>query len=335
MITALVSSQFVAGFGDAFKAAGERAGKEVSFITPPEKPGTRLSQSECDRIDCTFLDRDIRFEEQLFAAYSDALVASKSCKWIHLTSSGVTPSPFISALDSRGAIITSSTGSNAEPVAQTGFTGLLMLARGFPGYIQGQLRHEWRPMRGAALPDDLRGQTVLLIGVGAIGKVFAGYARAFGLKVIGVRRSPATPDDTVDELHPPSKLAELLPRAHWIVVACPLTKETRNLIDAKALKLARKGARLINIARGEVVDEAALIAAIRSGHLAGAALDAHRQEPLPADSPLWDLPNVIVSPHNASASNGNERRSSEMFIANFNHWVRDEPMFNVQRLSLP
>jgi len=95
----------------------------------------------------------------------------------------------------------------------------------------------------------------------------------------------------------------------------------------------KKGARLINIGRGEIVDEAALIEAIRSGRLGGAALDAHRQEPLPADSPLWDLPNVIISPHNASASTGNEQRCAEMFIANFGHWQRGEPMFNVQDVS--
>ncbi len=91
----------------------------------------------------------------------------------------------------------------------------------------------------------------------------------------------------------------------------------------------KKGAKLINIARGEVVVEAALIDAVRSGHLGGAALDAHIQEPLPADSPLWDLPNVIISPHNASASTGNEQRCAEMFIANFGHMARGEPMFNV------
>jgi phosphoglycerate dehydrogenase-like enzyme len=287
---------------------------------------------DCERIDCTFVDRDIRFNEHLDGAYTDAVVGAKNAKWLHLTSSGITLTPYITAMNQRGAIITSSTGSNAEPVAQTGFTGLLMLARGFPAYIQGQHKHEWRPLRGPALPDDLRGQTLLLIGVGAIGKTFAGYARAFGLKVIGVRRSPVTPQDPVDELHHPSKLPELLPRADWIVITCPLTKETRNLISADAFKLMRKGVRLINIARGEIVDEKALIAAIRSGHVGGAALDAHQQEPLPKDSPLWDLPNVIVSPHNASASTGNEKRSAEMFIANFGHWLRGEPMFNVQRL---
>jgi phosphoglycerate dehydrogenase-like enzyme len=333
MTAALVSKQFVAAFGDEIRSVAQAAGKALDLMTLPEPAGARLSQADCDRIDCTFADRDIRFNEPLYAAYNAALVASSSCKWIHLTSSGLSPAPNISAVDRNGGIITSSTGSNAEPVAQTGFTGLLMLARGFPGYIQGQHKHEWRPMRGADLPDDLRGQTALLIGVGAVGRTFARYARAFGLEVIGVRRSPITPDDPVDELHPPAKLHELLPRADWIVIACPLTPQTRNMLDAEAFTHMKKGARLINIGRGEVVDESALIEALKSGALAGAALDAHIQEPLPPDSPFWDLPNVIVSPHNASASTGNEKRAAAMFIANFGHWIRGEPLCNVQKLT--
>jgi phosphoglycerate dehydrogenase-like enzyme len=333
MITALVSRQFVERFGGQLTAVAEAAGKTVSFITLPETPGARLSAAECERIDCMFPDRDIRFTEQLDAAYRDAVLAARNLKWIHHTSSGIGQQFHAAELDAKGVILTSSTGSNAEPVAQTGFTGLLMLARGFATYMRGQQKHEWRPLRGAALPDDLRGQTVLLIGVGAVGKTFAGYAHAFGLKVIGVRRSPRTPEDKVDELYPPQRLPELLPRADWIVIACPLTSETRNLIDAAAFERVRRGARLINIGRGEVVDEDAMVAALRDGRLGGAALDAHRQEPLPPDSPLWDLPNVIISPHNASASSGNEKRCAEMFIANFGHWVRGEPMFNVQHVT--
>jgi phosphoglycerate dehydrogenase-like enzyme len=331
MTTALVSKAFAAQFGDAFKAIGERAGKSVSFITLPEEKGARLSQGDCDRIDCAFLDRDIRFNEQLHDAYCEALLRMSNLKWVHYTSSGIGQQLYVAELGAKGVVTTSSTGSNAEPVAQTGFTGLLMLARGFPGFIQGQHKHEWRPLRGAALPDDLRGQTLLLIGVGAVGKTFAGYARAFGLKIIGVRRSPITPGDPVDEMHPPSKLPQLLPRADWIVLACPLNNDTRELINADAFKRMKKGARLINIGRGEVIEEGALIEAIRSGQLGGAALDAHIQEPLPKDSPLWDLPNVIITPHNASASTGNEKRCADMFVENFGHWVRGEPMFNVQR----
>jgi len=332
MTTALVSKEFVAQFGNAFKAIGERAGKSVSFLTLPMEKGARLAQADCDRIDCLFLDRDMRFNEQLHDAYSDALLRMNNLKWAHYTSSGIGQQLHVSELNAKGVITTSSTGSNAEPVAQTGFTGLMMLARRFPHYIQGQHKREWQPLRGAALPDDLRGQTLLLIGVGAVGKTFAGYALAFGLRIIGVRRSPMAPGDPVDEMHPPSKLPEILPRADWIVIACPLTEETHNLINAAAFKRMKKGARIINIGRGEVIEEAALIEAIRSGHLGGAALDAHIQEPLPKDSPLWDLPNVIITPHNASASTGNEKRSADMFVANFGHWARGEAMFNVQRI---
>jgi phosphoglycerate dehydrogenase-like enzyme len=333
MPTALVSEQFVARFGESLRSTVADAGKDVGFVTLPGENGARLPQADCDRIDCAFLDRDINFEEHLAAAFRHAVAASRSIRWLHVTSSGVNPGPHVTALVEKGATITTSTGSNAEPVAQTGITGLLMLARGFASHVRSQQRHEWRPLRGAALPDDLRGQTLVLIGVGAVGSTFARYARTFGLKVIGVRRSPMQPGDPVDEMHPPAKLAELLPRADWLVISCPLTIETRKLIDGAAIARMKKGARIINIGRGEVIDEAAVLQALQNGRLGGAYIDPFTVEPLPADSPFWDLPNVIITPHNASASTGNERRCAEMFIANFGHWVRGEPMFNIQRLS--
>jgi D-2-hydroxyacid dehydrogenase (NADP+) len=333
MPLAFVSKSFITTFGDALTKAVEGSGKSVEFITASEKPGSRFSVAERDRIDCAFLDREMRFSEQMMAAFSDAMIASNSIKWLHLASSGLYPSEWLDALDRKGALVTSSTGANAEPVAQTGFTGLLMLARRFPHYIEAQRRHEWTPLRGAGLPPDLRGQTLVLIGVGAVGSVFAGYAKAFGLHVIGVRRTPKQPGDPVDEMHPPSRLPELLPRANFVVISCPLTQETRNLLNAEAFGRMRKGACLINIARGEIVDTEALIDNLRSGHLGGAHIDAHAEEPLPADSPLWDMPKVIVTPHNAAASAGLEKRSAEMFIANFGHWVRGEPMFNIQQVS--
>ena len=329
MTTALVSKQFVAVFGDALKADAAKSGATVDFMTLPEEKGARLAKADYDRIDCAFLDRDMRFEDQLMDAFNEALVASKTCNWLHVASSGMNPSAYADAVLARGGTITTSTGSNAEPVAQTGFTGLMMMARGFTTYIPGQQKKEWQPLRGAALPNDLRGQTLVLIGVGAVGKNIAGYAKAFGLKVIGVRRTPMQPGDPVDEMVHPSKLKEVLPRADWIIIACPLTSETRNLLDAEAFKLIKKGAGLVNIGRGEVMDEEAFVDAIKSGRMRGAHLDAHQQEPLPKDSPMWDLPNVIVTPHNASASNGNEARSARMFIDNFGRRAGGEPMFNI------
>ena len=279
MTTALVSKPFVAAFGDALKAEAAKSGTSVEFMTLPEEKGARLAKTDYDRIDCAFLDRDMRFEEQLMDAFNDALVRSKSCNWLHVSSSGMNPTPFAEAVLARGGTITTSTGSNAEPVAQTGFTGLLLLARGFTTYIPGQQKKEWKPLRGSQLPDDLRGQTLVLIGVGAVGTKLAGYAKAFGLKVIGVRRTPMQPGDPVDEVVHPSKLKQVLPRADWLVIACPLTSETRNLVDAEAFKLIKHGAGLVNIGRGEVMDEEAFVEAIRSGRLRGAHLDAHQQEP--------------------------------------------------------
>ena len=247
MITALVSKEFIAQFGAAFKAIGDTAGKPVTFMTLPAEKGARLSAEERARVNFIFLDRDMRFDEQLYGAYTDALLNLPNLKWVHYTSSGIGQQLHVSELNAKGVITTSSTGSNAEPVAQTGITGLLMLARGFGSHIHNQAKHEWKPIRGAALPNDLRGQTMLLIGVGAIGKKVAVYAQAFGLKVIGVRRTPKQADDTVDELHPPAKLPELYPRADWIMLCCPLTKETENLLNADAFKRMKKGAKLINV----------------------------------------------------------------------------------------
>lgn len=332
MTITLVSKQFIAAFGDKLQAVATGAGKPVQFMTLPEARGACLSAAECDRIDCVFLDRDMRFDDQLGAAYEDALPRMRHLKWVHYTSSGIGQQFYVAELNAKGVITTSSTGSNAEPVAQTGITGLLMLARGFGRHIHHQAKREWKPIRGAALPQDLRGQTLLLIGVGAIGKKVAAYAQAFGLHVIGVRRSPRVADDTANELHPPSKLPELYPRADWIMLCCPLTKDTENLVNADAFRRMKKGVFLVNIARGEVVDQAALLAALQSGHVAGATLDAHAPEPLPPDSPLWGMSNVIISPHNASASQGNEPRCAEMFVDNFGHWARGEPMFNVQKI---
>ena len=330
MTGVLASQPFIDGFGDELARAAAAENRSIEFITPPAAAGARLSAAQCARVECAYLDRDLRFVEQLHTAFWDAARAAVDLRWIHFVSSALNPHPYLSGLTARGVRFTTSTGSNAEPVAQTGFTGLLSLARRFPAYLEAQRKREWRPLRGAALPPDLAGQTVVLVGVGAVGTVFAGYCKAFGMKVIGVRRSPRG-GEPVDEMHPPARLGELLPRADWLVLCCPLTAETRALIDARMLAQLPRGARLVNISRGEVIDQPALIAALTDGRLAGAHLDVFAQEPLAADSPLWALPNVIVTPHNASASTGNAGRAARIFIANFARWARGEPLANEAR----
>jgi phosphoglycerate dehydrogenase-like enzyme len=167
-----------------------------------------------------------------------------------------------------------------------------------------------------------------VLGLGHIGKEIGRLARVLGLKVIGIRRSPREPDDPVDELYTPENLHKVLPRADWLVVACPLTPETKGLVDCGVLAALPVGARLINIARGEIVDESALIQALTSQRLAGAYLDVFQKEPLPAESPLWDLPNVYVTPHNASAAAGNDDRVYSIFLENLSRWRRTQPLLN-------
>lgn len=169
---------------------------------------------------------------------------------------------------------------------------------------------------------------MVVLGLGHIGREFARLARMLGLRVIGVRRSPRTAEDPVDALYPPARLADLLPEADWLVLACPLTRETRGLVDAALLARLPQHARLINVARGEIVDQAALIDALREGRLAGAYLDVFEEEPLAPDSPLWDLPNVLVTPHNSPAASGNDRRVFEIFLTNLGRWQRGEPLVN-------
>jgi len=323
----LLSKGFVAGFGDRLAAAAQEAKLETGVVHLPDDPKARLPAADCERIEVAYLTRDIRFSEH-YHSFGDAVVAARNLKWVHFVSTGIDQHPFLPALIERGVRLTTSAGTNGEPVGQTAICGLLMLARGFPRWIDAQRRRAWEPVRGAAVPKDLRGQTVAIVGLGTIGATVARFCRALGMHVIGVRRSPMQPGDPVDEMHPLAALPELLPRCDWLVLACPLTDDTRRIVNAGTLALLPKGAHIINVARGGVADQQALIDALKSGHLGGAYLDVFEKEPLPPDSPLWDLPHVIVTPHNASASAGNEQRAAEVFLANLARWARGEPLLN-------
>jgi phosphoglycerate dehydrogenase-like enzyme len=326
----LLSKRFVARFGERFAAAARAAGIRPALLHLPEEAGAPLAAHECARIEIAYLTRDWRFSPGHYRSFGAALLAAPHLKWVHFASTGIDQHPFLPELARRGVRLTSSIGSNGEPVAQTAIAGLLMLARGFPAWWQAQRRHAWAPHPPQALPRDLEGQTVLVVGLGVIGSRVARFCRALGMHVIAVRRSAARGDEPADELHPPQSLGALLPRSDWVVLACTHTPQTHHLMNAATLAALPRGARLINVSRGGVVDEGALVAALKSGHLAGAYLDVFEQEPLPADSPLWQLPGVLLSPHNAQASSGNDARSAEIFLANLERWGRGEPLLNEQ-----
>ena len=328
MSAILLSHRFHQASGARLLARAAELGVKLEPVVLPADSEARLDPDRCKDIEIAYFTEDLvpNFSRQFFSACYKA----EQLRWLHVFNAG-TDNPVFGQMLARGVCLTTSSGANAEPVGVSAAAGLLMLARGFPGWMAAQRRHAWEPVRGTEAPDDLRGQTLLLLGVGEIGKTLARIAQVLGMRVIGVRRSGLQPGDPVDEMHAPAALDHLLPRAQWLALTCPLTQETRSMISAARLALLPAGARIINVARGEIVDEPALIAALRSGHLGGAYLDVVEQEPLPTDSPLWDMPNVVLSPHNAFASTGNEARATAIFLQNLGLRARGEPMRNEVR----
>jgi phosphoglycerate dehydrogenase-like enzyme len=320
----LVSHYFNVHYGAKVAAWAAREGIATEILALPADPAARLSDADCARVEAAFFSGDVfpDHSRQFFAAARKA----PRLKWLHVFNAGV-DHPIYTEILERGVRLTTSTGTTAVPIAQTAIMGLLALARGFPRWLEAQRDHRWDPERKAP-PRDLQGQTVLILGVGKIGFEIARLARALGLKVVGVRRSPRRADDPVDELHPPAALRGLVPRCDWLIITCPLTRETRGIIDAGLIAALPRGARIINVARGEIVVEQALIEALRNGHLGGAYLDVFETEPLPPESPLWDLPNVLVTPHNSAVSAGNDERVLAIFLDNLARWHRGEPLLN-------
>jgi phosphoglycerate dehydrogenase-like enzyme len=220
--------------------------------------------------------------------------------------------------------ISSASGVHAVPLAEWSIFGLLAFTKGLPRLRRDAVQRHW----GHYPINELRGQTLLVVGVGAIGLEVARLASAFGMRVVGVKRNAGEQLPHVDSLHPPEQLLELVPDAHAIVVTLPLTDETRGLIDRATIDLMRDGAIFVNVGRGKVVDEDALIDALRSGKLAGAALDVTAKEPLPPESALWEMENVIVSPHTAALSRHENERIVELFAENLRRYLRGDELLS-------
>jgi phosphoglycerate dehydrogenase-like enzyme len=251
--------------------------------------------------------------------FHDLMRAARGLRWVHIHASG-TDRAIYGELRARGVDIRTSSGAHAAVVAQTALAGLLALARCFPQLMAAQRERRWAPLLAQRLPRDLGGQTALILGWGPVGQLMARMLLAVGLRCQVVRRErhvtdiPGVAFIGYDDLH--TGLAD----ADWLILACPLTPQTQGLINARALKSLPAQAHLVNVARGEIVVEPDLIEALRSGHLAGAYLDVFAHEPLSVDSPLWSMPQVIITPHAAGHSDGNEKRVAAMFLDNLRRW---------------
>jgi len=202
-------------------------------------------------------------------------------------------------LSAKKIRLASASGVNMKAVSEHAMALILALARRLPEARDNQARRHWRGMISdlTQREDELGGKTLVIVGLGNIGGRLASLAKAFDMHVIGVRRDPSAGKGAADSVHSLADLDSLLPEADIVALTCPLTKETENLIDADALGRMKKSAHLVNVARGRVVNDGALIEAMRAGRIAGAALDVTPEDPLPASSPLWDLPNTFITPH--------------------------------------
>ncbi len=244
-------------------------------------------------------------------------------RWVHTISAGVDHLLFPELRESE-AILTNASGVFNIPIAETVMAYILAVVKRLPEFWARQQEHRWEklPLR------ELRGLTVGIVGLGDIGAEVARLCRAFGIRVLGLRRHPAS-SDVADEVMPPDRLHDLLARSDFVVIAVPLTAETRGMIGRAELAAMKPDAWLINISRGAILDEDALVEALREGRIGGACLDVFLQEPLPPESPLWDLPNVIITPHNSWSSPHIEEREIDLFLENLRRYVAGEPLLNV------
>ncbi|HEX5756927.1 MAG TPA: D-2-hydroxyacid dehydrogenase [Arenimonas sp.] len=229
-------------------------------------------------------------------------------------------------LKARGIRLASASGVNANAVAEHAMSLILSLSRQLHFLRDAQAAKHWRPMQGdrSIREDEVQGKTLLVVGLGRIGQRLAQLAKAFEMRVMATRRDPSAGKGAADTVHADAELDALIPQADFIALTCPLTPQTEKLIGAKQLAAMRPTAFLVNAARGRVVDEAALIAALQAGKIAGAAVDVTVEEPLSPSSPLWTMPHVIVTPHSAGETRRYEDRVIDFLIENVERLSRGQ-----------
>ncbi|MDP1962545.1 MAG: D-2-hydroxyacid dehydrogenase [Reyranella sp.] len=237
-------------------------------------------------------------------------------------------------LGAKGIRLASAAGVNARAVAEHAIALILAIARRLPEARDNQHKKTWRGMIGdlAQREDELGGKTLLVVGMGRIGSHLAKLARAFDMKVVGIRRDPAAGANGADSIHGMGDLVKLVPEADFVALTCALTPETTGLMSAAAFAAMKPSSVFVNVARGKVADEAALINTMQGGKIWAAALDVTVDEPLPADSPLWSMPNVFITPHTAGETRAYEDNVLDILMENLDRLWRDEKTLRNQVL---
>jgi phosphoglycerate dehydrogenase-like enzyme len=256
----------------------------------------------------------------------DWLKQAPDLRWVQLTSAGVDHMIGEGLFTARPDVeVTTASGIHAIPISEHVIGFILAFSRGLVGAMRAQAEARWDRYQ----PDEAAGKTLGIVGYGPIGRRTAELAHALGMRVIVMRQSAhPEPDPHVERFYTPTGLPELLAASDFVLLAAPLTDHTRGLINAQTLAAMRPNAVLINIARGGLVDEPALIQALQDGRIRGAALDVFAQEPLPASSPLWAMPNVLITPHLAGANPHYNQRATELFCDNLRRFLAGAPLRN-------
>jgi phosphoglycerate dehydrogenase-like enzyme len=244
-------------------------------------------------------------------------------RWYHSVGAGVEDLVGVPAFRERSITLTNNSGAMDIPIAEHAIAFILAGAKRLHRYRDQQARQEWKEHRH----DELRGATLVVYGLGSIGAEIGRLGSALGMKVIGVRRR-ADSVAGVERIVPPERLAEVVAQADYLAIAAPLTRATRGAVSRDVIARMKATAWIVNIARGAIVDEDALVEALREGRLGGAGLDAFSTEPLPADHPLWTIENVIISPHSSNSSPHVRERTLAFFVENLRRFKADEPLLN-------
>lgn len=310
-------------------------------ITPPHVDQLRTRFPHITFLHSTTRESDAALAADADVAFAlalgkDAVARATRLRWLHCSGHAVGHFP-LQELEARRIVVTNSRGVQSVPIAEHVMACLLALARKLPATFRDQQERVWRPnaLTGEASPWLLAGRTMGIIGAGTIGEAIAIRAKAFGMRVTGIRRNPSRGTPTgFDEVLGPAEKDRMLAAADVVVIAAPFTAETDRLIDARAIEAMRTGAIVINIARGQLIDELALAGALESGRLGGAALDVFATEPLPADSPLWSMPNVIVTPHTSGFRVGHFDAVIDLFSENLTRYERGVDLLNVVDLQV-
>jgi phosphoglycerate dehydrogenase-like enzyme len=272
-------------------------------------------------------------DTNIFVGYSlraEQLVYARELKWIHSTAAGVAQLMY-PELRQSAITVTNASGIFSVPMAEHTMGLILAMARNFPDSMRYQDQAKWSVQDLWDKPQhltEINGSVLLIVGYGSIGRELASRAKAFNMRVWGVTRSGNGDSTPAEKILAISQLNEALPHADYVVISAPETAETRHLIGAAQIARMKRGARLVNVARGSLLDETALLNGLVSGALGGAALDVTSVEPLPPQSPLWHAPNLFITPHTSAISERLWLRETELFLKLLEEWFEGKPLSN-------